>query len=228
MRFKLTHYQKHKYACLPSLDYVLIPFVSQIASPTPADRFARIIEGMCLAVARRGGLRLLAGPLVILIWSRLRRIAARFTRHGTTPPLSCPAAKRQAAPREAASRQARLRQAGPNPLPRCHAWLLRLVPETASGASQLRHFLADPEVTALLAETPQLRRILRPLCRMLGIRPTQVLRPPPTSPADAAPAPTARPIPSQAPPPAEPAAVPLAAGPLVAIPPQATPPPVPA
>ena len=45
----------------------------------PADRFARILDGLCAAVAARGGGRdRLAGPLVILIWSRLRRLAAQI------------------------------------------------------------------------------------------------------------------------------------------------------
>jgi hypothetical protein len=39
---------------------------------TPADRFVVIIEDLCLAVARRGGLDGLASPLIILIWSALK------------------------------------------------------------------------------------------------------------------------------------------------------------
>ena len=59
---------------------VSMTVVTQATLPTaPADRFASIIDGLCRAVAARGGGRdRLAGPLVILIWSRLRRIAVRF------------------------------------------------------------------------------------------------------------------------------------------------------
>ena len=192
-------------ACSPALVYVLLPLVTQFASLPPADRFALIIEGLCQAVARRCGLGGLAGPFIILIWSRLRRLKARFARHATiSPPSSRPAAKRPVSP----TRQSRLLL-----LPRRSAWLLRLVPETASGASQLRHFLADPDVAALLVEAPQLRRILRPLCRMLGIRPARALPPPDTAPT----APTAPSTPSDAPPQAAPQAAPPAA-----VPPQAT------
>ncbi|MBV8522612.1 MAG: hypothetical protein JOY71_10905 [Acetobacteraceae bacterium] len=59
----------------------------------------------------------------------------------------------------------------------------------------MQYLLADPEMAALLADVPQAGRILRPLCRMLGIRPEPELfagqRAPslrhgvPASPADA-------------------------------------------
>jgi hypothetical protein len=197
--------------------------VSQTVSPAPADRLAFIIEGLCHAVARRVGPGGLAGPFLILIWARLRRIAARFARYAANPPLpSRPRAPLRAAPRPA-------RPSLPRPLPRRSAWLLRLVPETASGAAQLRHFLADPEVTALLATAPRLGRALRPLCHMLGIRatgigPAQALPPPgpppPSQPPGTPPAPL---IPRHAPPvPAASQAAPIA------LPHWPTPPPGPA
>jgi hypothetical protein len=177
---------------------VLIPFVQQPAPLALADRLALIIEGLCQAIAGRGGrLGSFAGPLIILIWTRLRRIAARFTRAAATlPPVGRPARRRTRSPR--------LRQ--PSPLPRRKAWLLRLVPETASAAAQLRHFLTDPEVAALLADAPHLNRILRPLCHALGIRFAQAPCPPTSPRHDAAPSPRA--IPSHAPPQAAPAAFP--------------------
>jgi hypothetical protein len=145
------------------------------AAPAPAlsDRFALIIEGLCHAVARRIGVASLggiAGPLILLIVSRLRRYAARFTRLMAFPPA------RREAPRRARPR----RPQPPLQSPRGKAWLLRLAPETAPIAAQLRHLLAEPEMTALLAVTPELRRTLRPLCQMLGIRPS-----PPAPPAAA-------------------------------------------
>ena len=47
------------------------------AATAPADRFALIIGSLLQAVAEQGGKRI-AGPLTMLIWSRLRRMAARF------------------------------------------------------------------------------------------------------------------------------------------------------
>ena len=134
--------------------------MSHFASLPPADRFALIIEGLRQAVARRGGgLGRLPGPLLILIWTRLRRYAARFARYAATPTPS----------RLARPHPARPRRAGLSPLPRRKAWLLRLMPETATCASQLSHFLNEPDVASLLQDAPQLGRVLRPLCRMLNI-----------------------------------------------------------
>jgi hypothetical protein len=62
------------------------------------------------------------------------------------------------------------RGGGSSGLPRGFGWLLPLVPqEAACFAGQMRGVLAEPEMVALLAAAPQARRVLRPLCRMLGI-----------------------------------------------------------
>ena len=148
------------------------------AASALAGRFALVIEGLCHAVARRGGRGGgIPGPLLILIWSRLRRMAARFTRLAAQGQAGFgPAPSRMAAPRPRPAPKPLTR--APVQPPRSFAALLRLVPETAQLTGQLRHLLADPEMTALLATTPELGRILRPLCHMLGIRLT-----PATSPA---------------------------------------------
>ena len=66
----------------------------------------------------------------------------------------------------------------PDRLPTRFAWLLRLVPEVACPRSQFCHLLSDPEIAALLAAAPQLGRILRALCRMLGIKLLPTMVPP--------------------------------------------------
>ena len=153
---------------------------------TPAERFASIIDGLCRAVAEAGGRRLVAGPLVILIWSRLRRLAVAVValtarieagRHRRFP------ARRR--PRPAARRPAR------RDLPHGPLWLVRLVPQASAYGSQLQHLLADPEFAALAETVPQMRRLLRPLSRMLGVRlPRQpAVAAPPDIPAPATPAP---------------------------------------
>jgi len=137
------------------------------------------MEGLCQAVAARGGgWDRLAGPLVVLIWTRLRRIAAQVA---------------ALAARIAAGRQRRYpvrRPVRPAPrrpaerkLPHGPAWLLRLVPQASGYGSQLQHLLAEPEMAALIEAAPQMRRLLRPLCRMLGVRPPPAPRPPPPAPA---------------------------------------------
>ena len=167
------------------------------ATPSPAERFALILDGLCSAVAARGGGRdRLAGPLVILIWSRLRRIAAQVA---------------ALAARIAAGRQRRYparrppratpRRAPHRTLPHGPAWLLALVPQASGYGSQLQHLLAEPEFAALVDAAPQMRRLLRPLCRMLAVRPPAVLALPPRP---AQPGASARPSAGVPPPPAPP------------------------
>jgi hypothetical protein len=154
---------------------VLISFVSAPALLSPADRFARIMEGLCRTVAARGGKGGLPGALVILLWGRLRRMAARFASVATrlNAGILHPAAPSSAAPRT------RPRRPDPPRLSRRFASLLRLVPQASVAGSQLQHLLADPQMAGLLAAAPQLGRILRPLCRMLGVRPAPGIIPPP-------------------------------------------------
>jgi len=184
---------------------VLVPFVFPTPFPAPADRFARIIDGLCGAVAARAHKNALARPLLVLLYYRLRRMVVRLAslagrvRSGTLP---APARRRAASSRP--------RTAPPAPrLPRGFVWVPRLVPEANGYASQLQHLLADPAMVALLAAAPQAGRILRPLCRMLGIRPPPGLlgsSPAPASPRPGATAPS--PPPPRRPPPPAPADVP--------------------
>jgi hypothetical protein len=160
---------------------------------TPADRFALIIDGLCRVVAAQHA-RGLAGPMIILIWTKLRRAGTRFasllarfeagTLPASAPPRRCTAGRSAARPADPGDGgrgaemdrgsppqggcSPRSRDAGPR-LPRGFARLVRLAPETACGASQLQYFLSDPEVAVLLAAAPRMARALRPLCRMLGV-----------------------------------------------------------
>ena len=137
-----------------------------------AARFAAILHALCAAVARRGANGAFVGEtsrpgsafadphaMTVLLWSRLQRAIARFARlaAGAPPPRQ----------RKNPARPARVRNA-PD-LPRRRGWLLAPVPEATAAASQLRAFLAEPETRALIAAEPRLGRILRPLCRTLGI-----------------------------------------------------------
>jgi len=79
-------------------------------------------------------------------------------------------------------------------LPRRRAWLIATFGHRAAAhASQLQHLLDDPETRAILAEAPPAAlasagRILRPLCRLLGVTLPPALQPPP------------RPVPAEVPP----------------------------
>jgi hypothetical protein len=162
----------------------------------PADRLATLIEGLCRAVAAHGVRGLLTAPLLLLLWARLRRMAGRARnlarRLEAGAPLSRPRPK--APPRT------------PSPyirLPRGLAWLVRAVPATAAGASQLQFLLADPQM-AELAQSPPMRRLLRPLCRLLGVAPPAADPPPPEASPPAS-SPCAPPEPRAAAPPPQPA-----------------------
>ncbi len=55
---------------------------------------------------------------------------------------------------------------------------MRLVPGAAAGAAQLQTLLTEPEMAALTAAAPQMGRLLRPLCRMLGVTAPPAYGPP--------------------------------------------------
>ncbi len=124
----------------------------------------------------------LTAPLFRVLWARLGRIAARFARLAARIPAGAP-------PRPSTTRPSITRPFTPQPhtirplppappplswahLPRRPGWLARVVPPPLCPArSQLQHLLADPDMAALLAASPGLRRTLRPLCRMLALPP---------------------------------------------------------
>ncbi len=141
-------------------------------NPIPAtDRFSLSIDGLLgvVAAAIVGGR--MNAAMILLVWTRIKRIEMRVLalvasiragRYRGGWVVEGRAARAQAGPRAAPPASLEL--------PRSFAWLIVLVPYKAAGfASQLRYLLADPEMVALLAAAPRLGRILRPLCRMLGI-----------------------------------------------------------
>jgi hypothetical protein len=183
--------------------FVFVP-LSHPPPTTPLERFARIIDGLCFAIAARGAGGALTVPLFFLLWRRLRRTAARFLRVAARITAGQPAARaRPAAPRP--SRPQPLR------LPRGYAWVVRLVPGTAVYGGHLQQLLAEPEM-ARLAEAPAMRRLLNPLRQMLGVpRPPPLPPPPSPRPAAVPPAPSGdrigdRPAADDPPPPAAPVA----------------------
>ncbi len=135
------------------------------------ERFSLSIDGLLRAVAAAivGGR--MNGAVILLVWTRIKRTETRV--------LALVAAIRAGRVRGGWVVEARATCASAAPravppaflkVPRSFAWLIVLVPYHAAGyASQLRHLLAEPDMVALLAATPRLGKILRPLCRMLGI-----------------------------------------------------------
>jgi hypothetical protein len=158
------------------------------------DLIIAILNHILMVQGRASGV---AQPRLILIWQRLTRLAARFTRAVLTGPT----------PRR--SRKPATRPAGAKPRPSEHTiptgfgWLHRLLPgaNTAPSAvtypaQQLRDLLADPEMATLIDTNPAIGRVLRPLFNALGLeRPPilTILRPPQAAPSQPALPPPLRP-----------------------------------
>jgi hypothetical protein len=153
-------------------------------------RFALIMDGLKQAVAAKSSDYPWTGPMVLYVWNRLHRINAVFQAlaalivAGTLPP------ERVCRPRTVRTQTTMPTRPNPAP-PRLFAyrfgWLCGAVPSLARrfGAaqfgSQLQHLLGDPEMMALIAASPRMRRTLRPLLWMLGIE-ASLIRPPPPPP----------------------------------------------
>ena len=159
----------------------------------PTNNLAPIIEVLLDLIARHGHMRRVPGPLVVTIWQRVRAIATQVA--ALMARMQAGTLRRHPHRRAPAPRVAPRRPPTPSPLPHGHAWLVVLIQETAVSASHLQHMLADPDLPALLQTAPQLRRALRPLCRMLGVK----LPPPPAAPQAGPSAPVPDPPPAPAP-----------------------------
>ena len=139
-----------------------------------ATLFTAIIVGLRVAIANRVVRNPTQAPLLNRTCSYLsgsiRRLQRLFTlwQAGTLPALRAPRPGRERTP-----------PATPR-LPAGKTWIVARVGYTAAGyASQLNHLIATPEFTIFIREAPQAGRILRPLCRMLGITPEPPLALPP-------------------------------------------------
>ncbi len=145
-----------------------------------SDRFTRFTHGLARGLVeryeadRRSGVYILAVQLVNLIGTRLQNLRLRFialaarAQAGPLPPPRPPGNRR---------REARKRQ---HPFPEPFAWLLKLGQwRVAPYKGDLEQLLADPGMQELIRTAPQVGRILRPFCRMLGVVPDPALLPPP-------------------------------------------------
>ena len=133
--------------------------------PAPADYLRCTILELTRVLAATAERRADIRPLMLLLWSRLRRLADRFAAlaaRAAAGPL--PAPRR----RPPAARPSRPRPPGTR-LPEGFAWLIRMVPEARFANTRISHLLGSAEMAALLAAAPQAGRLLRPLCRTLGV-----------------------------------------------------------
>jgi hypothetical protein len=148
-------------------------------------RFALIMDGLKRAVAEKIADYPWTGPMVVYVWNRLHRINAIFQAlaaliaAGNLPP------ERVCRPRAVRVLSAvPARPATQKMFAYRFAWLVAAMPSLARrfGAAQfgghLRHLLADPEMMALVAASPRMRRTLRPLLWMLGMEASLIWPPP--------------------------------------------------
>ena len=166
-----------------------------------AARFTEILQGLRAAIGLHVAKDRAREALFLLAWTRIGRMARRFEslfskwQAGRLPKPRPSRAGRHAA---ASSPQPRkLRDPQPR-IPRGRTWLVAQVGYHAAGrASQLQHLFTDPDFGTFIEAAPQVGRILRPLCHMLGIDPPPPLAPPVRPrrkpPARPAPRPTPRP-----------------------------------
>ena len=143
------------------------PFTVPDTAPEMARRFAVIMAGLAALVARRF-LRMphLTG-FTLLLWGRLNRAVRRF--HQTLTQPAKPRAKLAQAGRVRAGRTKDHQVRNPG-LPSGRGWLVRELGWEAAGfMAQLEALLAEPEMRAALANMPAAGRVLRPICRMLGV-----------------------------------------------------------
>ena len=132
----------------------------ETAAPELVRRLSVILMGLAALVAarflRNPRLVGLIGPL----WRRLSRIAGRVSRAMVARQFRGRASRGGLG----AGRPALVR------VPQARLWLVRELGWEAAGfGGQLEALLAEPEMRAVLAGVPAIGRIVRPICRMLGV-----------------------------------------------------------
>ena len=147
------------------------------------ERFAMSLEGLCRAVAARIAGGAMLAWMIVAVWGRIRRVERDFLALLARYQAGRLRVRGQAhvvAQRDPARRRdgvletlegAAARRAGDTAvLPRRFGWLLPLAGyQAVNFASQIRHMLEDAQIQQLLAASAQARRILAPLCEMLGL-----------------------------------------------------------
>ena len=116
--------------------------------------------------------------MLLLIWNRLTRLGRQFTRlaervvagtHINPPPPRKP---------NTATRPSRAKP--DETLPGHFRWLVNMIPETERITGDVFWLLNRSELHALIFEAPEVCKLLRPLCKMLGVEiPNAMLWPKP-------------------------------------------------
>ena len=147
------------------------PFGLPNTAPEMARRFGMIMAGLGALIARRFLKMPHLSGFTLLLWGRLNRAVRRFHRALILPPRKVRAVLARADRGE----DGRPRAVS---LPAGRGWIVReLGWEAAAYRAHLEILLADPATQAALAARPELGRILRPICRILGVAMPAVAEP---------------------------------------------------
>jgi hypothetical protein len=162
------------------------------AAPDLARQVGLVLGGLCTAIKLGSIGKTLVQALIDLAFMRVSRTRHRLERllarvaAGWLPGPTAPRAPVVADP--AVPRRRRVGAPALGRLPRGRMWLVRMLGYHVAGSgSQLDHLLADPAMAEFVAAVPAAARMLRPLCRTLGISPPVLGFPPPKPPKPARP-----------------------------------------
>ena len=146
--------------------------------PVLAERLALVLDNLRRDAASDATRNWIMGPLINLFWtyvaSVIRRFAALAARHAAGTLRPPPSRPRSTPPSKERDRSP------PKPrVPYRFRWLVDMMGYRAIGyGAQIRHMMIhDTELAALMAADPRTGRLLRPLCRMLGMEPGPDLPP---------------------------------------------------
>ncbi len=158
--------------------------MNQAPPRPPAERFATLTEGVAKALAAEAWRLGLVAPWLALVWCKLRSTGARILRIAAALEAGT---LRLSPPRKLPPLPPRTEDTAPRPdhakprrkeIPQGFGWLLRRVTALSFGRSQLEYLLAEPDMAELIQAAPPIAHHLRPICRMLGVKPPPGLFPP--------------------------------------------------
>ena len=139
------------------------PFGLPDDAPELARRFAVIMAGLGALIARRFLKMPHLSQFTVQLWNYLNRATRRFYRALTRKPAKARAKRARVGRADDA-------QVRPVALPSGRGWIVReLGWEAAAYLSHLEVLLAEVATRAALNGAPGAGRVLRPICRMLGV-----------------------------------------------------------
>jgi hypothetical protein len=127
--------------------------------------FTNILTGLQAAIAVVAARERTLTVVLVAVWGRIARIRTRLERLialWRAGMLPAPRVRRGRVPGTQVSKPV-------SAIPATPGWLLVAVREAASFGAGLESMMSEAECTKFLAASPQARRLLRPLCRMLGV-----------------------------------------------------------